>query len=152
MFGGSLTKDVESVRSEIRATLRGQGLRCTSARIAVLVTLHEQQAPMTHEQVMATLPSGAYDKASVWRILSDLADCGILRRMDLGDRVWRYELLDACRAVTDDHPHFLCEACGEVSCLPPLEVRARDGLLPDILLKADFRVRVTGKCGECVGG
>ena len=118
----------------------------------MLVALHEQRAPMTHEQVMATLPSGAYDKASVWRILSDLADAGILRRMDLGDRIWRYELLDACRTVTDDHPHFLCEDCGEVSCLPPLEVRAKDGVLPEILRKADFRVRVTGKCASCVSG
>ena len=105
---------------------------------------------MTHEQIMASLPAGAFDKASVWRILSDLADHRILRRMDLGDRVWRYELLDACRTVTDDHPHFLCEACGDVSCLPALEVRAINGTIPDILLNANFHVRVTGTCGACV--
>jgi hypothetical protein len=47
---------------------------------------------MTHEQVMTDQPSGAHDRASVWRILSDLADTGLLRRMDLGDRIWRYDL------------------------------------------------------------
>ena len=124
-------------------------MRATAARIAVLVTLHEQQGPMTHDQIMSTLPSGAYDKASVWRILSDLSDCGLLRRMDLGDRVWRYELRDACRTVMDDHSHFLCEACGEVSCLPPLEVRALDGALPAVLVNAEFRVRVMGRCAAC---
>ncbi len=127
-------------------------MRATAGRIAVLVTLHEQQGPMTHEQVMAVLPSGVYDKASVWRILSDLADCGILRRMDLGDRIWRYELRDACRTVTDDHPHFLCEVCGDVSCLPPLEVRAKDGALPAVLLNAEFHVRVMGRCAGCMVG
>ncbi|MDG1480657.1 MAG: transcriptional repressor [Myxococcota bacterium] len=124
-------------------------MRSTAARIAVLVALHEQKGPMTHEQVMATLPAGAFDKASVWRILSDLTDCSMLRRMDLGDRIWRYELQDACRTVTDDHPHFLCEACGNVSCLPPLEVRARNGTLPAVLLNAEFHVRVMGRCATC---
>jgi len=126
-------------------------MRATAPRIAVLVTLHEEQGPMTHEQVMDSLPSGAFGKATVWRILSDLAESGLLRRMDLGDRVWRYELLDACRSATDDHPHFLCEACSEVSCLPPLEVRARDGVLPDVLRNAEFHLRVTGRCARCTG-
>lgn len=149
-MGNALNSHMESVRNEVRGLLREQGLRCTSSRIAVLVTLHERGAPMTHEQVMASLPPGAFDKASIWRILSDLADCGILRRMDLGERIWRYELRDACRPVTDDHPHFLCEVCGDVSCLPPLEVRSVGGVLPEVLRHAEFHVRVTGKCGACV--
>ena len=140
---------IEQVRSEVRSLLRNQGMRATAARIAVLVTLHEQKGPMTHEQVMSVLPTGLYDKASVWRILADLADTGLLRRMDLGDRVWRYELQDACRSVRDDHPHFLCESCGLVSCLPPLKVQPQTGTLPDVFLNADFHVRIMGTCGDC---
>ncbi len=130
----------------MRTLLRDRGLRATAARIVVLEVLHEQRGPMSHEGVMAQLPEGVHDKASIWRILSDLADNGLLRRMDLGDRVWRYELLDDCRSVTDDHPHFLCEGCGEVRCLPPLEIRSPDGALPDALLGAGFHVRVMGTC------
>ena len=98
---------------------------------------------------MEQLPEGVHDKASIWRILADLAEEGLLRRMDLGDRVWRYELIDACRSVKDDHSHFLCEDCGEVRCLPPLVVRDRDGELPDALAGAEFRVRVMGTCADC---
>lgn len=144
-----MSKHLESVQAEVRALLKIQGMRATAQRLAVLVLLHEQKAPMTHEEVMGLLSPGLYDKASVWRVLSDLAGVGIVRRMDLGDRVWRYELHDACRTVTDDHPHFLCEACGDVTCLPPLEVRARDGDLPKALLDADFRIRISGNCGNC---
>ncbi len=150
MLESKLASHLEKVRDEVRALLRAQKLRATSARISVLVALHEHAGPMTHEQIMVALPDGIYDKASVWRLLSDLSDNGLLRRMDLGDRVWRYELLDACRALTDDHPHFLCETCGEVSCLPPLEVRARDGALPAVLRGAEFRVRVMGRCAVCI--
>jgi len=69
--------------------------------------------------------------------------------MDLGDRVWRYELLDSCRLVEDDHSHLLCEDCGDVSCLPSLEVRGPDGTIPAALRGADFRIRVMGRCIDC---
>ncbi len=141
---------IEQVRDEVRALIRGRGLRATAARIGVLEVLHEEAGPMTHEQVMKRLPSGVYDKASVWRILSDLADAELLRRMDLGDRVWRYELLDACRPVTDAHSHFMCNDCGTVSCLPPLEVRVAAGELPEVLRGADFQVRISGTCASCI--
>lgn len=129
--------------------LRERGLRATAVRLAVLVCLHEHAGPMTHEQVMETLSRGAFDKATVWRVLSDLAEQGMLRRMDLGDRVWRYELLDACRALPDDHAHFLCETCGNVACLPPLEIRSPDGAVPEALRGADVQMRFTGLCTDC---
>ena len=133
----------------MRALLRAQGKRATAARLAVLVKLHEQAAPMSHEQIMTALPAGLHDKASVWRVLSDLSESGALRRMDLGDRIWRYELNDACRPISADHAHFLCEDCGVVSCLPPLMVQTRDGTLPSVLKQANYRIRVTGTCAEC---
>ena len=139
-----------NAQDKVRALLRAQGLRATAQRIAVLVLLHEQKVPMTHEEVMGLLAPGVYDKASIWRVLSDLAGVQILRRMDLGDRVWRYELQDAQHTVSDDHPHFLCEECSAVTCLPPLIVHAKsDGQLPAALVGAEFRIRISGTCGTC---
>ena len=137
------------VQDEARGLLKAQGMRATAQRIAVLLALREQKSPMTHEEVMGLLGSGMYDKASIWRVLSDLAGVGILRRMALGDRVWRYELQDARRTAKDDHPHFLCEDCGDITCLPSLEVRAKNGKLPPALIKAEFHIRITGICGVC---
>ena len=138
-----------AVRSEVRDLLRSAGLRVTLQRLEVLVVLHNEAAPMTHEQIMSSLPAGTGDKASVWRLLADLAKRDILRRMDLGDRVWRYELRETCRALPDDHSHLLCEACGAVSCLPELEVRAVDGSIPVALQGANYRVRIMGVCATC---
>lgn len=134
---------------ELRTMLRERGLRATGARMVVLTALHHRRAPMTHEQIMGEIDDGFTDKATVWRILSDLSDQGILRRMDLGDRIWRYELLDACRPVEDDHGHFLCEQCGVVQCLPPLQLTDANGQLPPALQGAQIRMRLTGRCGDC---
>lgn len=142
----------ESVENELRTLLKSHQMRVTTVRMAVLKTLHDHESPMTHEQIMESLASGSYDKASVWRLLSELAEKGLLRRMDLGDRVWRYELLDACRAVDASHAHFLCNQCGDVACLPPLEIRTRGGELPAALKRAEFTVRVEGVCGDCRTG
>lgn len=140
----------KSVREEVGAIIRSQGLRATNPRVEVLAVLHEKASPMTHEQIMAQLPEGSGDKASIWRLLADLSECGVLTRMDLGDRIWRYELHDSCRRVTNDHPHLLCEDCGEVKCLPRLEVRGLDGSFPAELEGTDFRIRIIGRCAECV--
>ena len=140
----------DTVEQELRSLLQSQNMRVTTVRMAVLTVLHEFQGPMTHEQVMGALPDGTYDKASVWRLLSDLADKNILRRMDLGDRVWRYELLDACRSIDASHAHFLCSQCGEVACLPPLEIHTQAGELPEALRRAEFTVRIEGTCGDCM--
>ena len=137
-------------QTELRELLKTQGMRSTAQRLAVMAVLRKAQAPMTHDSVMGVLPSGAYDKAAVWRVLSDLTNVGILRRMDLGDRVWRYELQDDRHAMSNGHPHFLCESCGEVTCLPPLQVQTLDGQLPKALTGATFHIRVSGSCAGCV--
>lgn len=146
-----MTIKLDYVQNEIRALIKGKGMRVTAQRLAVLIALHDRGAPMTHEEVMNALTKDSHDKASVWRVLSDFVNAGMVRRMDLGDRVWRYELYDARRQVTDDHPHFLCEVCNEVTCLPPLEVRGRDGGFPAALVNANFHIRISGTCARCVG-
>jgi len=70
--------------------------------------------------------------------------------MDLGDRVWRYELLDACRSVTSEHSHFLCNSCHDVVCLPELTVTDQEGVLPPALQGSQFQVRIEGTCKACV--
>lgn len=138
------------VDKELRDLLHAQNMRATAVRLAVLTSLHQTQGPMTHEQIMTSLASREYDRSSVWRLLSDLSDKGILRRMDLGDRVWRYELVDACRPIDAAHTHFMCGECGDVSCLPPLELATRGGQLPDVLNQAEYTIRIEGTCGDCL--
>jgi len=99
---------------------------------------------------MERLGTAKIDRATVYRILADLADATILRRMDLGDKVWRYELIDSSRKIADDHAHFLCVHCNRVTCLPQLELRpVAGGALPPELRGADIQLKVTGRCAQC---
>jgi Fur family ferric uptake transcriptional regulator len=113
--------DIETVQARIR----GAGLRCTAARVAVLQYLISATGPLTHAEVSEAVgPSKGFDRATIYRNLTELTEAGLVSRVELGDHVWRFELKRAghAHAKGEDHPHFLCTSCGEVSCLDDVNV------------------------------
>ncbi|NCA10457.1 transcriptional repressor [bacterium] len=159
--------DIEAVRARIR----GAGLRCTAARLAVMQYLISATGPLTHAEVSEAVgPVKGFDRATIYRNLTELTEAGLVSRVELGDHVWRFELKRAghAHAKGEDHPHFLCTSCGAVSCLDDVDIAitpkpgrgtpagrgkaakkaaARSGgirSVQEILLK--------GQCGKCVDG
>jgi Fur family ferric uptake transcriptional regulator len=140
--------------ADIRARLRGAGLRATAARVAVLRILQGHAAPSSHPEVFAALSEDGWDRATLYRNLVDLTEAGILRRVDLGDHLWRYELKSA--PATDrhgdaEHPHFLCTTCGDLACLPPLEIPVPKGRVPRSLTAGRVAIEFRGVCDRCGG-
>lgn len=139
------TDDLASIRERVRAA----GLRCTSARIAVIRALAGAGSPISHAEVADQLAPVGLDKATVFRNLNDLADAGLVIRSELGDHVWRFELRDPDAKDDGKHPHFMCVDCGGVTCLSDVEFdpatrkrAAQVGVVTEILLK--------GRCRKCV--
>lgn len=107
----------------LRTRIREAGLRCTTARVAVLKHLDAATGPLTHAEVSEALAHLGYDRATIYRNLTELTDSGMATRVELGDHVWRFEVKRAGGAHSgEDHAHFLCTTCGEVSCLDDVEV------------------------------
>lgn len=134
--------------AEIRELIRAAGLRCTTARIAVVQALRATTSPVTHGELAEALVPEGFDKATVYRNLIDLTEAGLVSRSELGDHVWRFELRDSQHADGTDHPHFVCVDCGNVTCLPDLEFTpatkrrtSKAGQVTEILLR--------GHCTEC---
>lgn len=135
--------EVEAVRSLLRAA----GLRSTPARIAVLQELRRSRRPQTHAALADKLVPLGFDKATVFRNLADLTEAELVRRTELGDHVWRFEV----RSKDDHdagHPHFVCVECGSVTCLGDMEFTAASrkrsteiGRITEILIK--------GHCAGC---
>ena len=141
-------KNHTNVEQEIRQLLREKGLRATAPRMAILTFLSKLHSPASHQQIMAGLPINT-DKASVWRNLATLSEKGILHRINLGDRIWRYELVDPCREQSGGHPHFICDSCDIVHCLPKIDWNAFPSL-PTSLQGIELRLQVSGRCRICI--
>ncbi len=137
---------------EFQALLREAGLRSTSPRVAVLSYFHDHEGPNSHAELFGALGEKGFDRATIYRILIDLADAGILYRTDLGDHVWRFELVRGVGSVkhTEDHPHFVCVDCGEVSCLPGVSVKLEGQTkTPKSVTKNRVAVQIKGRCDNC---
>jgi len=138
---------------ELRGLVRAKGLRATPSRLAVLDLLRASDAPMSHGDVADRLANQAWDRATIYRNLTDLAEAGLVRRTDVGDHVWRFE------AVSDDHeasahPHFVCTECGTVECLPEIELAVRSRTSsrhkpPRAVKQRQVEVHVRGLCDAC---
>ncbi len=139
---------------ERRRRIRAAGLRCTTARLAVLRQLEAAERPVTHGEVVEALrdgsfdATGGFDQSTVYRNLVELADAGLVRRRELGDHVWRYEPLRPGETTDDAHAHFLCVDCGSVRCLPEVRLdvpsRAAASKVGDVT-----EVLVKGRCAAC---
>ncbi len=131
---------------EARDRLRAAGLRCTACRIAVLRHLAGRSNPVSHAEVAEPLAADGFDNSTIYRSLVEFSEGGLTARLDVGDHVWRFELLSPDQEITD-HAHFMCVDCGQVTCADDVSVRVTGksksdlGQVTEVLLK--------GRCPTC---
>jgi Fur family ferric uptake transcriptional regulator len=137
---------------QLQALLRASGLRSTAPRIAVLRYLHDAKGPNSHAELCEAVGGLGFDRATIYRNLMDLAEVGILTRTDIGDHVWRFELKRGVGGAShsEEHPHFVCVDCGEVSCLPGVSFKVEGATgAPRAVGKNRVAVQLKGRCDNC---
>lgn len=151
-MSSSIEDNLPSRTSAARERIREAGLRATASRIAVLELLMVREQPMSHGEVAEALGEVAWDRTTLYRNLVDLAEAGILHRTELGDRLWRFALVDADHhhhGDEDHHPHFLCTECGAVACLP--DVALPSSGMPLAVQNGEVEIQIRGRCDQCRG-
>ncbi len=143
------SKSTSKAAIDLRSLIRERGLRATPARLAVLEVLRLANGPLTHAEVAKQLDSRGTDQTTVFRNLSDLSEVGLIRRVEVGDHLYRFEWREA--ADDTSHAHFVCVDCGEITCLhemsaataPPLQKSAKRAIreVTEVLYK--------GRCTQC---
>ena len=142
-------RNPETFPEKLRALIRRAGLRATPSRVAVLELLHHALRPISHAETVGALTGQAWDRATIYRNLRDFVRVGLVRKTELGDRVWRFELAAAAHS-SRDHPHFVCTECGQVLCLPDVEVSLPpQGGQPQALREHQYELQIRGYCDNC---
>lgn len=136
----SLSKD------DARARIRAAGLRTTSPRIAVVQLLADAARPLTHTEVVERLGDDDWDQATLYRNLVKLTEAGVARVGSQAAGQRRYELVG--NAPRHLHPHFVCNDCGAVACLPEVTVTQPTDLRWQSALEA-AELHFVGRCPPC---
>lgn len=136
--------------ADLTALIRGQGMRVTPPRLAVCEYLQSATGPVTHAMVAQALVPKGIDQATVFRNLVSLADSNLVRKLDLGDHLYRYEWCGE-EAAESPHAHFVCVQCGEVICLTDLHRLAacHARRLAGDLIRDITDIVYKGHCSNC---
>ena len=131
--------------------LRSAGLRRTPVRVAVIDALRSAARPSSVQDLLTRLPEGT-DAVTVYRTLKTLVDHDLAQRVRGEDRGWLFEFASSGPATEHSHPHFVCDTCGTVECLPDVTMRTR---LPNSAKLAEGyevtkqEVTLHGVCPKC---
>jgi len=98
--------------------LRDAGYRNGPARVAVIELLDGEDCCVSASDVHASLAERV-GLASVYRVLESLSAVGLVRRIDVGDGIARYEPL---RESGEHHHHLVCTECGKVEAFDDAEL------------------------------
>ncbi|MEU6176276.1 Fur family transcriptional regulator [Streptantibioticus parmotrematis] len=135
----------EETLAHCRELLRGNGGRCTQARLQVVRALWEAgghlPARAIHERILAD--GGSLEMSTVYRALERLTAIGIVHSLTTAVAETTYGL------IVEPHHHVACRDCGTVVELPAARLA---GALADVGELTGFRIDTalfTGRCPRC---
>jgi Fur family ferric uptake transcriptional regulator len=101
-------KEKEAAVAIVKRTLRERGQRYTSQRAAILEAVLEGNGHFNAEEATLQLRRKGVSRATIYRMLPILVECGILERAFRHDGKQCYERLYGGA----HHDHLLCIECG----------------------------------------
>lgn len=131
--------------------LRERKLKLTGERMSILAAVFQRGSHFDAEALHAELKASGADisRATVYRTLGLLVQCGLVRKHSLGATHANYEA-----AQDEHHDHLVCIQCGKVLEFfrPDLEK-----LQESICNEQDFQpfhhsLQIFGLCSRCKGG
>lgn len=131
--------------------LRDRGHRVTQERLALFEEIFAQHKHIDAEELLATIKSRGLkiSRATVYRNLDLLVECGMVRKQRLGRDRFLYEHVHGGQ----HHDHLVCTGCGRVvEFMSPgiaalqSEICRAHGFVP-----TRHTLQISGLCNDCAG-
>lgn len=145
-------QDIQAAETMFRDFLRDRGLKYTPERRMLLLEVINTPQHFEAEQLLIAMRQAGkrVAKATIYRTLPLLAECGIIKQVQFGDNLARYEPI----LGQAPHDHMVCRKCrriiefdsSEVATLRD-EIAARHRFEP-----TSHRFQIMGSCSECAQG
>ncbi|MFZ2256837.1 MAG: Fur family transcriptional regulator [Clostridiaceae bacterium] len=137
---------------KIKTRLRDGGLKLTPQRLTILdVIIRAEGSHLTIEELyeMVKVVKPETGVATVYRTILLFEELGIVKKLDLNDGIYRYELNH--EEEVHGHHHLVCSACGKVE-------EVKDDLLDSVeqVIEKEYKFRIKdhslkfyGLCRDC---
>ncbi len=136
-----------------RGVLQQAGHHRGAARDELIELLSRQDCALSALEIEDALRRGdagwrPVARASVYRVLELLQEHHLVKALELGDGIARYEIVDPCG---EHHHHLLCERCGQ---LVPFHDEALEDSISLLSERLGFdtkahEVILRGDCPDC---
>jgi Fe2+ or Zn2+ uptake regulation protein len=136
-----------SLITKAKEMLKVANFNFTKAQVLIMQELLKANRPLSRKEIAQKLGRNCPDKITVYRIMEKLCAKGLVHKVYLRDRAWKYELARNC-SEKQCHPHFICISCGEIFCLTTLSLPLIKGLKKGFVFHRQ-QVRVDGLCSSC---
>jgi Fur family ferric uptake transcriptional regulator len=136
-------------RQQFLQFLRGRGQRVTGERLALFDEIFSQHGHIDAEALLGSMKARGLkiSRATVYRNLDLLVECGLARKQRLGSRGFLYEHIHPGQ----QHDHLVCTGCGRVvEFVSPgiaalqAEICRAHGFVP-----ARHSLQIAGLCNRC---
>jgi Fur family ferric uptake transcriptional regulator len=133
------------------AKLTAAGHKRGGARRALVELLERQECALTAleiEDALRTRDTRSVSRASVYRILDQLEQLGLVQRVETGQAMVRYE---RTAAHADHHHHLVCDDCGLVMPFSDRDLERAIGSLSERvpLTVSEHEIVLHGSCQDC---
>lgn len=130
--------------------LRSKKLKLTGERMEILATIFRKDKHFDAEELHAELKSMGRDisRATVYRTLDLLVQCGLVRKSSLGSSHANYEAAHE----NEHHDHLICLGCNKVIEFyrPDLETLQEAICLERTFKPLHHSLQIFGLCSDCV--
>jgi Fur family ferric uptake transcriptional regulator len=143
--------EIRTAESIFRSYLHDHRLKYTPERQTLLQEVLGNPEHFEADQLLVSLRQAGkrVAKATIYRTLPLLVDCGIINQVQFGGALARYEHTFA----QTPHDHMVCRRCGRIIEFDSGEVlRLREELSRQLNFEPmSHRFQITGVCAQCRG-
>lgn len=139
----------EAERQQFIDYIRERGMRVTPERMALLEEIYRQHGHIDADQLLDGLREGGHkvSRATVYRTLDLLVDCGLVQRQRLGRDRLLYEHVHAGQR----HDHLACRCCGRVVefVSPAIQAMLNEICRAHRFSRDERQLQILGLCEDC---
>lgn len=134
-----------NMKSEALSILGAYDIKPTPNRLLVVEAMLDAQSPLSLIDLETLL--GNIERSSILRVLMMLKQHNVVRDLQDGRGISKYEIVQRQGEVSNAHVHFYCESCQKTFCFEEISIPQIE--IPENFVVSKANYMLKGTCPKC---